>query len=320
MILTTGREAEKYVCNLLESRGKFVKEKFKSGFVAIIGKPNVGKSTVLNYLLNQKIAIVSEKPETTRDNIQGVLNYYNAQIVLIDTPGIHNPHLLLGHNMVKKAKDSLFNADIVLFIIDLASGFREDDQMILQLIKDVKKPCILLINKIDKISRSNALPIIDDLRNRYNFLEIIPISAAEGDNMDMLKNIILKHLSYGEKYYQDDRSSDKNDAFFIAEIIREKALMFTRQEVPHSVAVELESFAYNEENQMLEIAAVIYVERESQKGILIGQKGEMIKKISTNSRREIEERFQKKVFLNVWVKVLKNWRRDPVLLKRLGII
>ncbi|MFH1645178.1 MAG: GTPase Era [Candidatus Omnitrophota bacterium] len=297
-----------------------MKEEFKSGFVAIVGKPNVGKSTILNYLLKQKVAIVSDKPETTRDNIQGILNCDNGQIIFIDTPGIHNPHLLLGHNMVRKAKNSLFDADLILFIVDVASGFREEDQMILQLIKDVKKPCLLLINKIDKVSKSKALPIIDGVQRKYDFLEIIPISAIAGDNMEVLKEHVLKHLSSGEKYYPDEQFSDKNDAFFVSEIIREKVLMFTHQEVPHSVAVELENFAYNEEKEMLEIGAVIYVERESQKGIIIGQKGEMIKKISTISRKEIEDRFGRKVFLNAWVKVLRNWRKDPIVLKKLGMV
>jgi len=290
-------------------------DSFKSGFVAIIGKPNVGKSTILNAFLRQKIAIVSEKPETTRDNIQGILTTEQAQIIFVDTPGIHRPHLLLGKSMVKKAKSSLLDTDLLLFVIDLASGLRSEDFMIIDLIRDVGKPAIAVINKIDRASKKNILPIIDELKNRYGFLDFIPISAIEDDNIELLKGKILENLQAGEVYYPDGQVTDKNEIFQTSEIIREKVLSNTRQEVPHSVAVKIEKFSHRQDKDILDIEAIIYVERDSQKGIVVGKKGSMTKTIAVSSRQELEEIFKKKVFLQVWVKVLKDWRRDPKMIR-----
>jgi GTP-binding protein Era len=289
--------------------------KFRSGFVAIIGKPNVGKSTILNSLVSRKIAIVSDKPETTRENIHGIFNIEDAQVVFIDTPGIHKPHFLLGKEMVKKAKSSLYEADILLFVVDLTSGLREPDLLILDLIKEARKPAIAVINKIDKTSKAEILPLIDALKGHYDFTEFIPISAANGDNMVLLKEKVLNSLPQGHRYYTDDRVTDKSEKFQAQEIIREKALLFTRDELPHSIAVGIE--AIKDTDTIKRIDAVIYVERDSQKGIIIGHNGSMIKKISTLSRLELEELFKKKIFLCLWVKVLKNWRKDPRCLKLL---
>ncbi|NQT95218.1 MAG: GTPase Era [Candidatus Omnitrophica bacterium] len=291
---------------------------FRSGFVAVIGKPNVGKSTLLNSILNQKVAIVSSKPETTRENIKGILTTDSGQAVFIDTPGIHKPHLLLGKLMVKKAKTSLFDGDLLVYMVELTSGLTDADYIILDLIKEAKKPAIAVINKIDIASKSKALPIIEELKDQYEFLEYIPISALNNDGVGLLRDKIFFNLPEGEKYYPDSFVTDKTDQFQVAEIIREKALMLTREEVPHSVAVQVERMDLRQDKDILDIEATIYVERESQKGIIVGQKGSMAKEIGSLSRQELEEKFGKKVFLRIWVKVLKNWRKDPKSLKRLS--
>lgn len=293
--------------------------RFKSGLVAIIGKPNVGKSTILNSFLGQKVAIISEKPETTRDNIQGILTSDEAQAVFIDTPGIHRPHLLLGKSMVKKAKSSLFDADLLLLVVELTTGLCDEDLLIIDLIKDAKKPTIVLINKIDSAGKGRILPLIDEIRKYYDFLDFIPISALGGDNMQLAKERVLENLSEGDKYYPNGQVTDKDEIFQASEIIREKVLAVTREEVPHSIAVKVERITLRQDKDIIDIDAIIYVERDSQKGIVIGKKGNMAKKIAILSRQELEEKFNKKVFLRIWVKVLKNWRKDPKSLKFLGM-
>jgi len=296
-----------------------MENRFKSGFVSIIGKPNVGKSTILNAILAKKVAIVSSKPETTRDNIMGVLTTKEAQAVFIDTPGIHKPHQLLGSLMVKKAESSIFDADLLLFILELTSGIREDDRIILERVKESGKPAVAVINKIDMVSKAGILPLIDGLRASYGFLDFIPISAVKGDGLDILKQKIFEYLPFGEKYFPDSQITDKDDTFLAAEIIREKALALTRHEVPHAIAVVVDRMSLRDIKDILDIDATIYVERDSQKGILVGRKGDMAKQISTLSRQDLEKRFGKKVFLRIWVKVLKNWRKDPNSLKMLGL-
>jgi len=296
-----------------------VTDKYKSGFVTIVGKPNVGKSTLLNAFLNQKLAIVSNKPETTRDNILGILTTAHGQVIFVDTPGIHKPHLLLGRLMVNKASNSLLGADLVIFLIEMTSGLSEADRIILEKIKEAKKPVIVVLNKIDIAKKSKLLPVIDELRSEYAFSEFIPISALSGDNIEVLKEKIFSLLPTGEKHYPDGQVTDKSDIFLSAEIIREKVLQLTREEVPHSVAVVIERFSKRETKEILDIDATIYVERESQKAIIIGQKGSMAKEIATLSRVELEERFNTKIFMQLWVKVLKNWRKNELSLKRLGI-
>ena len=292
---------------------------YKTGFVAIIGKPNAGKSTLINSFLDKKIAIVSSKPETTRDSIQGIVTTDEGQVIFVDTPGIHKPHLLLGRIMVNKASNSILGADAVVFITDASSGLSEADYIIVERIKEAQKPTIVAINKIDAVSKSKILPIIDRLKDEYPFKDFIPISALRHENLELLQKSVIDMIPEGVKLYNNGEITDKDDVFISSEIIREKALSLTKEEVPHSLAVVVENFSKRSENGILDISAVIYVERDSQKGILIGQKGSMIKEISTLSRKELEERFGEKIFLTVLVKVLKNWRRSEHALKRLGI-
>ena len=294
-------------------------EEYQSGFVAIVGKPNVGKSTLLNTLLNQKLAIVSNKPETTRDNILGILTTAHRQVIFVDTPGIHKPHLLLGRLMVNKASNSLLGADLVIFLVEMTSGISAADRIILEKIKEAEKPVILVLNKIDIAKKSKLLPVIDELRGEYAFSDFIPICALSGDNIEVLKDKIFELLPVGAKHYPDEQVTDKSDIFSAAEIIREKILQLTREEVPHSVAVIIERFSKREEKEILDIDTVVYVERESQKAIIIGQKGSMAKEIATLSRVELEERFKIKIFMQLRVKVLKNWRKNELSLKKLGI-
>lgn len=279
----------------------------------------MGKSTILNAILSHHLAIVSEKPETTRDNILGILNKNGVQAIFIDTPGIHKPRFLLGKNMVMRAKSSLFDADLVLFVADVTGGFRDDDYRIVELLKESKKPAILAINKIDLRSKSAVLPIIDEIRSLYDFLEIIPISALAKDDIDLLVDKIIANLSEGDHYYPDSQLTDKSESFRAAELIREKALSLTRDEVPHAIAVMIDKFQKRPGKSLYDIEATIYVERDSQKGIIVGRKGAMAKEIGTHSRKEIEQMLGKKVFLRIWVKVLKNWRKDIRALKQLGM-
>ena len=296
-----------------------VTKEFKSGFVAILGKPNVGKSTVLNWFFGEKIAIVSAKPETTRDNVHGILTTKDAQAIFIDTPGIHKAHLRLGKEMVKRAKSSLSGADFLLVVVDAASGIEEDDERLFDFVSESNIPSIALLNKVDIMKRSKLLPMIEDLSTSYRFLDIIPISALRGDNMQVLKEKVLENLPVGDKYYPDDQIMDKDITFRVSEIIREKALGLTRKEVPHAIAVLVEEMLPREDKDIIYIKAWIYVERPSQKAIVIGHNGNMIKQIGTLAREEIEYLLKKKIFLDLWVKVLKNWRKDPRAIKMLGL-
>ncbi|MEK6732206.1 MAG: GTPase Era [Candidatus Omnitrophota bacterium] len=302
---------------------------FKAGKVAIIGRPNVGKSTLLNALVKEKVCIVSEKPETTRDNIQGIISDRDFQVVFVDTPGIHRPKNLLGKLMVRKAQSSLMETDLNLVLIDAHSGIIKEDIEIFDLLPE--KLNILIINKIDGIDRRHILPIIEKA-HKFNFKEIIPISALKKDGTDLVFKKILEYLPEGFPFFPDDQLTDKNERFIVQEIIREKTLEITYQEVPHSIAVVVEEMKERPPSpsplpQMGErikvrgtvyIRANIYCEKESQKGIIIGDGGKMLKKIGEFSRKDIENFLQKKVFLDLWVKVYKNWRKDPFALKNLG--
>lgn len=290
---------------------------FKSGFVAIIGKPNVGKSTILNRLLNKKIAIVSEKPETTRDNIQGILTTEGYQIIFIDTPGIHRPRLLLGKLMVQRAKSALMGSDLILFVLDMTSCIDEEDRIIFNLLKDTKKRAILLLNKIDLVKKSLALPVIEEAAGYYNFQEMIPISATKGDNMEVVLLKIIENIKKGPEFYPSGQTTDKDAKFMTAETIREHILEFTRQEVPHSIAVLVEELIERSE-KLTYIKATVFVERDSQKGIIIGQAGNMLKKIGQQSRLEIERFLNKRIYLDLQVNVYKNWRKDPTALRLFG--
>lgn len=293
---------------------------FKSGFVAILGEPNVGKSTILNYLLGTHLAVVTPKPETTRDKIRGALTTQQGQIIFVDTPGIHRPHTLLGKHMVRQAKESLYEADIVLAVIDARKGSSKNDQILFQLIQQSNKKAILLINKVDLIDRRFVLPLIEKCGKLQIFTDYIPISATKGENMQLLLPKLFEYLPEGEKLFPDDYLTDRPQRFFVCELIREQVLRLTREEIPHSVAVLVEEMKKRPGKDLYYIEAVIFVERDSQKAIIIGKRGQMLKHIGEASRKNIEEWLQKKVFLQLFVKVYKNWRKDPGALKMLGYV
>ena len=292
---------------------------FKAGKVAVIGRPNVGKSTLLNVLVKEKLCIVSKKPETTRDNIQGIISGKEFQIVFIDTPGMHRSRNLLGKSMVRRALSTFPEVDLILVLIDSYSGITQEDKRIFEQLPPGKIN-LLLINKIDKIDRHYVLPVIQQAQ-KYPFKEIIPISARKSDGTDIVFKKILEYLPEGFPIFPEDQLSDKNEKFFVQELIREVVLELTRQEIPHSIAVSVEEMKEKKDKQDKDICYIranIYVERKNQKAIVIGKNGQMLKKIGENSRKEIENFLQKKVFLDLWVKVYENWRKDPFALKNLG--
>lgn len=295
-------------------------ETFKSGFVALIGRPNVGKSTLLNHLIGQKIAIMSDKPQTTRNRIQGVYTTKNEQIVFIDTPGIHKPKHKLGEYMTKTAQQTLNEVDLVLFLVDASEGYGKGDQYIIDRLEEVKTPVFLVLNKIDLVHPDELLPLIELYREKSDFQEIIPISARNGNNMNTLTNEIVHVLEEGPQYYPDDQVTDHPERFIAAEMIREKVLHLTREEVPHSIAVVIEQIKRKRKNgnEVVVINAAIMVERTSQKGIIIGKQGKMLKEIGKRARADIETLFGSKVYLELWVKVQKDWRNKDFLIEDFG--
>jgi len=292
-------------------------EEFKSGFVAVIGRPNVGKSTLVNSLVGRKIAIMSDKPQTTRNRILCVLTLDDAQLIFIDTPGIHKPKHKLGEYMVKTAENTLKEVDVVLFVVDATEKRGAGEEYILERLAQVKTPVILVINKIDQLKKEEILPIIDSYAGTYPFAEIVPISALKEINLEELIAVVKKHCQPGPKFYPDDMVTDQPEKLVMAELIREKVLHLTRDEVPHAVAVEVEEVAPRPQD-MLYVRAVIYVERDSQKGILIGAGGKMLKDIGQLARMEIENLLGSKIYLDLWVKVKKDWRNRPGMLHNLG--
>jgi GTP-binding protein Era len=291
---------------------------FKSGFVSLIGRPNAGKSTLLNLLLGEKIAIISPKPQTTRNRILGIKNLPTGQIVFLDTPGIHYSQTRLNQAMVKVALATLQEVDVVCFLIEADRPDNEENDLVLEDLKRVSKPVILVINKIDLVSKSRLLPIMERYSQLRAFEQIIPISALLGDGVDVLVAELFKILPQGPKFFPEDMITDLSERFLVAEFIREKVIQLTREEIPYSTAVEVEEFIEREEKNLIVIKATIQVERESQKGILIGEKGRMLKEIGRLAREEIEAFLGVRVFLELWVKVEKNWREDPQALRRLG--
>lgn len=289
---------------------------FRSGYVSIIGRPNVGKSTLLNSILGQKIAIVTERPQTTRNRLVGIRTLPDAQIIFIDTPGIHDPKHLLGRRMVKAAQDVLTEIDLVLFMIDPEPAVAKDKE-ILALLRDTSKPVFLLINKIDRIKKNELLPLIETYRSLFAFREILPVSAQSGEGVDLLLEKIQETLPSGPKYYPDDMLTDQMERFMATEIIREKIMLKTSEEIPHSVAVEVLQWKERADG-LVAISANIYVEREGQKGIIIGKNGALLKMIGTNARHDIERLLGTKVFLQLWVKVRSGWRDDNRALQELG--
>ncbi|QDX93297.1 GTPase Era [Brevibacterium sp. JNUCC-42] len=294
------------------------KETFKSGFVSIIGRPNVGKSTLLNQVVGQKVAIMSNKPQTTRNQIRAVHTTDKGQLIFIDTPGIHKAKSKLGDYMVSAAENTLNEVDLVLFVIDATEKRGAGEEYILERLKKVNTPVFLVINKIDQIHPEALLPLIDEYRTHHDFKQIVPISALQGNNTDALLQSILLEMPEGPMYYPADQVTDHPERFIVAELIREKVLHLTREEIPHSIAVTVEEMKRGENGKTLYIYAAIYVERDSQKGILIGKKGDMLKEISKRARFDMERLLGEKIFLEVWVKVKKDWRNQERMLRNFG--
>lgn len=293
---------------------------YKSGFVALIGRPNVGKSTFVNQVLGRKISIISNKPQTTRNKIQGIYTTENEQIIFIDTPGIHKPHHQLGEYMNKESLSTLTDVDMILLIVDGTSPFGTGDEFVIEQLKKVETPVYLVVNKIDLIKdKAKLMENILKFKEAYDFTEIFYISALNGDNVDKLLSNMVDNLEEGPQYYPEDQLSDHPESFVISEIIREKVLQLTKEEVPHSVAVVTESMKVDPDNEnLVEIHATIYVERQSQKKIIIGKNGKMIKDIGTLARKEIVMLLGQKIFLELWVKVEEDWRNKKSKLRTLG--
>jgi GTPase len=292
-------------------------QKFRSGFISIIGRPNVGKSTLLNALLGEKIAIISDKPQTTRNRILGIVSRPGAQMVFMDTPGIHKPMHKMNEFMVKTALATYNEVDVILMLVEAQEQPGGGDRFIIETLSKLRTPVFLLINKTDLIKKEALLPLMQEYGRLYNFTEIIPISALKND-LGGLVDIILKRLPPGPKYFPDDQLTDQPERFVVSEIIREKIFELTTEEIPYSTAVVIEEM--KEEPEITRITAVIYVERDSQKGILIGKGGAMLKKIGTLARQDAEKLLGTKIFLQLWVKVKKGWREDEHMLRNLGLI
>ena len=293
---------------------------YKSGFVTIIGRPNVGKSTLLNHIVGEKMAIISNKPQTTRNKIQCIYNEDNAQIVFIDTPGIHKPKNKLGEYMVNISQDALREVDVILLLVDESTHMGPGDEYILEQIRDTKTPKILAINKIDKLKGEQVQTIIDNYESFGVFDHIIPISAQDGIGIAGLMDAIKKIIPEGPQYFPDDMITDQPERFIVSEIIREKALHYLEEEVPHGVAVGIESMRKREDKDIIDINAVIYCERNSHKGIIIGKEGRKLKGIGKSDREDIERLLGSKVYLEIWVKVEKNWRDKEKAIKCFGYI
>ena len=293
-----------------------MKENFKSGFATLIGRPNVGKSTLMNHLIGQKIAITSNKPQTTRNRIQTVLTTEDGQIVFVDTPGIHKAKNKLGEYMVHIAERSLNEVDVVLWLVEPTTFIGAGERHIIEQLKKVKTPVILGINKIDMVKKEELLPAIDTYRREYDFADIVPVSARSGDNTDELVKVIMKYLPYGPQFYDEDTITDQPERQIVAELIREKALHCLNEEIPHGIAVAIDRMKM--ERKVMHIDATIICERDSHKGIIIGKQGSMLKKIGSTARYEIERLLDCRVNLKLWVKVQKNWRDSDYLMKNFG--
>lgn len=289
---------------------------YKSGFVTLIGRPNVGKSTLMNHLIGQKIAITSNKPQTTRNRIQTVLTLEDAQIVFLDTPGIHKAKNKLGNYMVNVAERTLNEVDVILWLVEPTSYIGAGERHIIEQLKKTKTPVILVINKTDTVKREEVLTFIDTYRKELDFHEIVPVSALKGDNTDVLVDCIVKYLPYGQPFYDEDTITDQPMRQIVAELIREKALRLLEEEIPHGVAVSIESM--KEKGRICHIDATIVCERDSHKGIIIGKGGQMLKKIGSRARPDIEDLLEMQVNLQLWVKVKKDWRDSDFLLKNFG--
>lgn len=295
-----------------------MKEDFKSGFAAIIGRPNVGKSTLMNHLIGQKIAITSRKPQTTRNRIQTVYTSERGQIVFLDTPGIHKAKNKLGEYMVNVAQRTFQDADVILWLVEASDYIGAGEKHIAQQLQKTKLPVILVMNKVDKVEKKQVAGFIEAYRKLYDFAEIVPVSALRSVNLDTLLECIFKYLPYGPQFYDEDMVTDQPQRQIVAEMIREKALRCLEEEIPHGIAVTIERMKERPQGDMVDIDATIICERDSHKGIIIGKQGTMLKKIGSQARTEIENMLETKVNLKLWVKVKKDWRDSDFLIKNFG--
>ncbi|HIS25422.1 MAG TPA: GTPase Era [Candidatus Pullilachnospira intestinigallinarum] len=295
-----------------------MREDFKSGFAAIIGRPNVGKSTLMNRLIGQKIAITSRKPQTTRNKIQTVYTCPEGQIVFLDTPGMHKAKNKLGEYMLGAVRQSVKDADVILWLVEPTSYIGEGERSIGELLTRVNLPVILVINKVDTIKKEELPAFINAYKDLHDFAEIIPVSALRGQNTDEVIRCIFKYLPYGPMFYDEDTVTDQPQRQIVAEIIREKALRTLEEEIPHGIAVTIEKMHRRERQDLVDIEATIICEKESHKGIIIGKQGSMLKKIGTSARYDIEKMLEEKVNLRIWVKVRKDWRDSDVQMKNFG--
>ena len=295
-----------------------MKDNFKSGFVAIIGRPNVGKSTLMNHLIGQKIAITSKKPQTTRNRIQTVYTCEDGQIVFLDTPGIHKAKNKLGEYMVNVAEQTLRDVDVVMWLVEPTTFIGAGEKHIAEQLEKTSLPVILVINKVDTVKKEEILQVIDTYRKLYDFAEIIPVSALRGQNTDDIIQSLFKYMTYGPMFYDEDTVTDQPQRQIVAEVIREKALHALDEEIPHGIAVTIEKMRERKGQKIVDIEATIICERDSHKGIIIGKQGTMLKKIGSNARYEIEKMLEEKVNLRIWVKVRKDWRDSDTLMKNFG--
>ncbi len=291
----------------------------KSGFVSIIGRPNVGKSTFMNRVIGHKIAIMSDKAQTTRNKIQGVMTRNDAQIIFLDTPGIHKPKHKLGDYMMRVAKNTLSEIDAIMFMVNVNEEIGRGDEYIMEMLKNVKTPVFLVLNKIDLVHPDALMPRIEQYQKYMNFTEIVPISALEGLNVDHFIDVLKTYLPEGPKYYPDDQISDHPEQFVVSEIIREKILHLTSEEIPHAIGVNVDRMI-KENDERVRVEATIYVERDSQKGIVIGKGGKKLKEVGKRARHDIEMLLGSKVYLEHWVKVQKDWRNKVNFIRQMGYI
>ncbi|OPJ56997.1 GTPase Era [Alkalithermobacter paradoxus] len=292
--------------------------KFKSGFVSILGRPNVGKSTLMNRVIGEKIAIMSDKPQTTRNKIQSVYTDENFQIVFLDTPGIHKPKNKLGEYMVKAATSTLNDVDLVLFVVDDSKTIGPGDRRIIEDLKKVKTPIILVINKIDNLNKEELIEIVDNYNKEGVFTEIVPVSALKGANVNTLIDVVKKYIPEGPQYFPSDMLTDQPERVLVSELIREKVLHYIHEEIPHGVAVEIETMKQRKEGDIIDISAAIYCERDSHKGIIIGKNGKKLKGIGKAAREDIERLLGSKVYLQLWVKVKEKWRESENYIRNFG--
>lgn len=290
----------------------------KSGFVSLIGRPNAGKSTLLNRILEEKIAIVSDKPQTTRNRITGIYNDEDCQIIFVDTPGVHKPKHRLGEYMAEATRSGMFEGDVVYYVVDASQPFGGGEQYIINSFAKLKVPVFLLLNKVDLLEKEDIVNLILEWQSRYDFAEIFPISALEGDNVERLLEYTKKALHEGPQFYPDDMITDQPERQIIAEFIREKVFQLTKEEIPHSTAVTIEMMERRPKDDKLVIHGLIYVERDSQKGIVIGKGGKLLKQIGIQARKDIENLLGEKVYLQLWVKVKNDWRDKSNILLDLG--